>query len=133
MSEQVCQHHGSHDVLINRLCEDVSDLIEKSGNQTLAIHDLRESDKELRKATDEFYERLKNRDKELSVLQELVYGVKDLGSKMETVMSIVETHTSEIAKIKGKPGEIALSLWKIILTTGLTASIGIYVGTLLGK
>lgn len=133
MSEQVCQQHGKHDVLIERLCEDVSDLFEAKENQTLAIHNLGENDKLQQKAIDEFYERLKSRDKELSVLQELVYGVKDLGAKMETVMNIVETHTSEIAKIKGKPGEIALSIWKIVLTTGVTATIGIYVGTLLGK
>ena len=126
-----CPDHGACAVTIKRLGEDVSELFNAKENQTKVIYELQGECKEMKKSQDEFYRRLKERDEELKVLTDLTHGVTNLGEKMEKVLNVQETHSKAIAILQAKPGEVALSLWKIVVSTILTTGVGIYVGMLI--
>lgn len=126
-----CPDHGACAVKIERLGEDVYELFNAKENQTKVLYELQGECKELKKSQDEVFRRLKDRDEEFKILSELVHGVKDLGKQMEQVVTVQDTHAKAIAMFQAKPGQIALSIWKLIFTTILTGSIGIYLGMML--
>ena len=127
----VCPHHREHGVIIKRLGEDVEVLFKAKDTHHEAIYELRSDCKEMKKSQDEVFRRLKDRDEELKVLSDLTYGVTNLGEKMTKVLEVQDIHTKEISEIKRKPGEVALSIWKLLLSTVVTVTIGIYVGMML--